>query len=305
MNRKTVDVIIPSYKPDHKFEQLIQQLKNQSYPVKNIYIINTEEKYFNYSAIFDDATIQVEHIKVEEFDHGATRDMGVRKSDADIILFMTQDAVPENEFVIENLVKCFQLQEIGAAYARQLPEVDCSEIEQFTRSFNYPDKDCVKSQADLNRLGIKTYFCSNVCAAYQRELYLSLGGFIRHTIFNEDMIFASKIIKSGKKIAYCAEARVIHSHNYTNMQQLRRNFDLGVSQKDNSEVFADIRSEGEGMKLVVKTIKHCLKIKKPWLIFEVIVKSGFKYIGYQCGLHYQALPRWIIGRLTMNKSYWK
>jgi rhamnosyltransferase len=178
-------------------------------------------------------------------------------------------------------------------------------METFTRSFNYPEQDKIKSQADIDVLGIKTYFCSNVCAAYRKELYDSLGGFIKHTIFNEDMIFAGKIIKSGMKIAYCASAKVVHSHNYSNMQQLRRNFDLAVSQKDNPEIFYGIKSEGEGIRLVLQTAKHCMKVGKPWLIIELVCKSGFKYIGYKLGLSYDRLPKRLIQSLTMNKEYWK
>lgn len=305
MNRKTVDVIIPTYKPDDSFIHLIQKLNEQSYPIHCIYVINTEEKLFHIDKIKSYNNVFLEHITFSEFDHGGTRDMAARKSDADIIVFMTQDAMPENEYLIENLVECFDSDEIGAAYARQLPDENCNEIERFTRSFNYPDNDSIKAQSDINQLGIKTYFCSNVCAAYQKELYISLGGFIRHTIFNEDMIFASKIIQSGRKIAYCANARVIHSHNYTNMQQLRRNFDLGVSQKDNEDVFYGIKSENEGVRLVLKTAKHCCKIGKPWLVIDLFFKSGFKFMGYKLGLHYQRLPKWLIHNLTMNKGYWK
>ncbi|WP_099466972.1 glycosyltransferase [Konateibacter massiliensis] len=304
MNRKIVDVIIPTYKPDETFDRLMKRLSRQTYPVRSIYIVNTEEKFFRPEYVKDYPNVLVEHISQQKFDHGGTRDMAARKSDADIVVFMTQDAMPEDEFVIEKLTECFDDSDIGAAYARQLPADDCNEIERFTRSFNYPEKSSVKSLADIDRLGIKTYFCSNVCAAYEKELYTSLGGFIRHTIFNEDMIFASKIIRSGKKIAYCAEARVVHSHNYTNKQQLKRNFDLGVSQQDNADAFYGLKSEGEGIKLVMQTAKHCFKIKKPFLIFDLFFKSGFKYIGYWLGKHYASLPQWLIYRLTMNLEYW-
>jgi rhamnosyltransferase len=305
MKNKTVDVIIPTYKPDNKFETLIDMLERQSYQINHIYLINTEEKLFHSKSILQYSNISVEHIKQQDFDHGGTRDMATRKSNADIMVFMTQDAIPENEYLIETLIDGFVSDEIGAAYARQLPEEHCNEIEKYTRSFNYPDKGSIKSQADINRLGIKTYFCSNVCAAYQKELYESLGGFIKHAIFNEDMIFAARIIQSGRKIAYCADARVIHSHNYTNLQQLRRNFDLAVSQREHPEIFEGIKSEEEGIQLVLQTAKHCFKIGKPWLVFELIIKSGFKYIGYKLGLSYQRLPMWLIRKLSMNQEYWK
>ncbi|MCU6429181.1 glycosyltransferase family 2 protein, partial [Enterobacter sichuanensis] len=124
---------------------------------------------------------------------------------------------------------------------------------RYTRSFNYGDKSVVKSKEDLPVLGIKTFFCSNVCAAYRRELYAALGGFEKHTIFNEDMIMAGKMIKSGREIAYVAEAMVYHSHNYGNMMQFKRNFDLAVSQADHPQIFSMASSESEGMRMVKQT----------------------------------------------------
>ena len=62
-------------------------------------------------------------------------------------------------------------------------------------------------------------------------MYLKLGGFETRTIFNEDMIFAGKVILAGGAVAYCAEARVIHSHNYSGIMQFKRNFDLGISRQ--------------------------------------------------------------------------
>ena len=60
-------------------------------------------------------------------------------------------------------------------------------------------------------------------------MYEALGGFSRRTIFNEDMILAGQMVQAGYKVAYAAEARVIHSHNYSGLQQFHRNFDLAVS----------------------------------------------------------------------------
>ena len=78
---------------------------------------------------------------------------------------------------------------VAVAYARQLPREDCGIIERYTRQFNYPDEGCVKSREDIPRLGIKTFFCSDVCAAYRRDLFEQLGGFESPVIFNEDMFF--------------------------------------------------------------------------------------------------------------------
>lgn len=191
------------------------------------------------------------------------------------------------------------------AYARQLPAKDCNIIERHTREFNYPDKSRIKRISDLDTLGIKTYFCSNVCAAYKREIYMELGGFIRKTIFNEDMIFAAKAMKNGYAVCYAADARVIHSHNYTAVEQFHRNFDLAVSQADHPDVFSGIRSEGEGIRMVKDTVRWLVKTGHAYLVPKLVVDSGFKYMGYLAGKRYQKLPKALVVKLSMNRNYWK
>ena len=300
-----VDVLIPVYRPDGKLTELLKRLKMQNYPIHRVILMNTEEKHFpaELTGIWD--RVEVYHLAKEEFDHGGTRDRGVRMSTADLVVCMTQDAMPADETLIEELVKPFDDPEVWAAYARQLPNEECREVEKYTRSFNYPEQSMVKTKEDLDRLGIKTFFCSNVCAAWRREKYLELGGFVKHTIFNEDMILAGTMIKQGGKIAYCAKAKVIHSHNYSAFQQFHRNFDLAVSQTMYPEVFGGIRSESEGIKLVKKSLSYCIKIGKPWLMIQVVTQSAGKFLGYKMGQQYRSLPMWLILRCTMSPSFWR
>ena len=300
-----VDVLIPVYRPDGKLTELLKRLKMQNYPIHRVILMNTEEKHFpaELTGIWD--RVEVYHLAKEEFDHGGTRDRGVRMSTADLVVCMTQDAMPADETLIEELVKPFDDPEVWAAYARQLPNEDCREVEKYTRSFNYPEQSMVKTKEDLDRLGIKTFFCSNVCAAWRREKYLELGGFVKHTIFNEDMILAGTMIKQGGKIAYCAKAKVIHSHNYSAFQQFHRNFDLAVSQTMYPEVFGGIRSESEGIKLVKKSLSYCIKIGKPWLMIQVVTQSAGKFLGCKMGQQYKSLPMWLILRCTMSPSFWR
>lgn len=303
MSNKIVDVIIPTYKPDDKFKKLIQKLQSQTYPIHQIHVINT--KIPGQEEICEENDlIKVTDIRPEEFDHGATRAKGAEESEAEILVFMTQDAVPENDRVIEELVRAFEDVTVAAAYGRQLPDSDCGVIESYTREFNYPAESQLKSKADLERLGIKTFFCSNVCAAYRKSVYDLLGGFVKKAIFNEDMIMAGKMIRANYKIAYVSTAKVVHSHNYGCVQQFKRNFDLAVSQKEHPEIFGGIKSEEEGIRLVIKTMKYLAHIKKPWLIFSLVIKSGFKYLGYKAGSNYTRLPKKVILKCTMNQRYW-
>ena len=135
-----VDVVIPSYRPDEKFIKLLKRLQQQEYPIEKIFVINTRTGSFP-EEVEQMERVKVTHIEPRDFDHGATRDMGMRMSDAEVVVFMTQDAVPADEYVISNLVKALEQDEmIGAAYARQLAAADCNYIERYTRKFNYPEK---------------------------------------------------------------------------------------------------------------------------------------------------------------------
>lgn len=311
----TIDVIIPTYKPDEKFLKLIAMLRKQTCPIRQIIIMNTEEKYYEAflcgrKDALDFSNVSIYHLSKREFDHGNTRHKGVQKSDADYFVCMTQDAIPADENVIRSLLFAFSQNEdgkgeIAVSYARQLPHEGAGPITCFTRQFNYPETPMVKGKDNIPSLGIKTYFCSNVCAMYKRAIYDTLGGFIRHTIFNEDMIYAAGAVKAGYRIAYAADAKVLHSHDYGAMEEFHRNFDLGVSQADHPEVFADVPSEGEGIRLVKQTMAHLKEIHRGDLIFSLIWVSGWKYLGYKLGKAYRKLPMRLVKKISMNRNYWK
>lgn len=306
----TVDVIIPVYKPDRRFSRLLQMLQKQTCPPRRIIVMNTERSYWNTEGYRGIRGLEVEHLTKEEFDHGGTRNLAAWYSEADVMIFMTDDAVPQDEYLIERLVAALSGQgpegePVAMAYARQLPAGDCHYIERYTRQFNYPEESMIKTAKDLPKLGIKTYFASNVCCAYRKDIFEKLEGFVNSTIFNEDMIYAAGAIRAGYAVAYAADARVIHSHNLSPRQQFHRNFDMAVSQADHPEVFEGIQSEGEGIRLVKQTAAYLLRSFHFWLIPSLVVSSGCKYLGYRLGRQYQRLPRNIIMKCTMSPLYWE
>ena len=214
MQNKTVDVIIPTFRPDRKFDILLQRLLSQNVRPRRIIVVNTGEEFWDEEHVREVTGGQmpeVFHVRPEEFDHGGTRHLAIQRSDADVFVCMTQDAVPADKDLIGNLLGMLYSEDhVAAVCARQLPMPDCGIIERYTRQFNYPDKSRMKWEKDLKTMGIKTFFASNVCAAYDRGTFDELGGFIDRTLFNEDMIYARGLIRAGYAIAYCAQARVYH-----------------------------------------------------------------------------------------------
>lgn len=304
MNKKKVDVVIPVYHPGSEFEKLMERLEKQTYEVNRIFLMHTTDGQSLESMTERYKNVTVEEITPDEFDHAATRDKGIRQSDADIVICMTQDACPDNEYLVSELVQALEEANVAVAYARQLPRKESTLLERYTRQFNYPPESKVKSSKDLEKMGIKTFFCSDVCAAYNRDMYLKNGGFEKKAIFNEDMIYAAKVIENEQKVYYNAKARVIHSHNYNFAQQFHRNFDMAVSQAQHPEIFRKVSSEKEGMKLIKNTVAFLIKQRRPWLVFKLFTDCAAKYAGYLLGRKYQKLPKKIVLKCTMNPRYW-
>ncbi|MDD6010093.1 MAG: glycosyltransferase family 2 protein [Lachnospiraceae bacterium] len=303
-----IDVIIPTYKPGAEFVRVIRGLHNQSVKINRVIIMNTEEAFFKGVAndlqkFIDEGFVEVHHILKQDFDHGNTRREGIAKSKADIFVMMTMDAVPADDKLIENLIRPLSDDKVAASYARQLPKEGASRREQITREFNYPDVSVLKSSKDYDRLGIKTFFCSNVCCAYSRRIYDKLGGFVTRAIFNEDMIYAGQAVKQGYMISYTAEAVVYHSHDYGAIEQFRRNVDLGISQADHPEVFDGFRSETEGVRMVKMVITRLIKGGRWYEVVPYVWISAWKLMGYRMGKSYKKLPLALVKACSTNPDY--
>ncbi len=300
-----VDAVIPAYKPGHDLRELVEKLLDQTVRLGRIIIINTDREYFDEKEYLIAPAVEVVHITRHEFDHAGTRDMGLRMSDADYVLFMTMDAIPKDNYLVEKLLSGFRRADnIAVSYARQLPKKDCNRIEQITREFNYPAQSRVQTSDDIKELGIKAYFCSDVCAMYDTSIYRSLGGFKAPAIFNEDMVYAAGALDAGYAVSYCADALVYHSHNYTGRQYYRRNFDLGVSQADHPEIFERFNVKGTGMQLVRKSLAQICRSGTPADIIRLVYYSGMKYLGFRKGKNYRKLSLKSCLKHTSDKEYW-
>ena len=315
------DVIIPVYRPDKKLERLITMLLSQTIHPRKVVLMVTECEEVtaeDVSKMVSRATVaagvystdrvefELVRVKKENYDHGGTRNLAVTlHSNADFFLCMTQDAIPADIFLVEKLLRCFEDENVGAAYARQTASENASFTERYLRLHNYPEESVVKTKADLERLGIRTYMISNACAMYRRSLYDRLGGFVTDALFNEDMIYGAAVIESGAAIVYQSEARVLHTHNYGLKAQLCRSFDMAVPQKDNPQVFESVSSEREGFRYYRGGMNYCFSQKRYADAFLFTTDAIARYLGFFLGKHYKKLPKsWVLS-LTLQPAYWE
>lgn len=303
--RKTVDVVIPTWKPGEEFRKVLELLEQQSRKIGHILVINTDETFWDASLVRGFDNVDVFQIRPEAFDHAATRDMGADLSDADFIVFMTQDAVPCGPDLIEKLVQPLEeLPAAKAAYARQIPKENCRPPERLVRAFNYPPESRIQSFERIGELGVKAFFCSDVCAAYDRRTFAEMKGFAAPCIFNEDSIFAARLLMRGYTVVYAADAEVYHSHNYSWTKQFHRNFDNGVSRAMHPEIYARVPAGSEGQRLLRFVAKGLKEEKRFYLFPGFFIECIFRWLGFHLGMHYRNLPPGVVRSFSMNKKFW-
>lgn len=246
----TISVIIPTLNAGGAIDNLLKKLSEQTSSISEIIIVDSESSDDTLSICKNNAAVQVINIKRSDFDHGKTRDLAFRQSKGDIVVFLTQDAIPADRFFIEKLIVPLADEHVAVSTGRQLPKADATKMEKLVRSFNYPAESHIRSKDDLPQMGIKTFFCSDVCAAYKRSIFLRLGGFEYPLKTNEDMFFAAKAINAGYCIAYAADAQVFHSHNFTLREQYNRNYIQGYEIERHRAELGKVKQESEGIKLV-------------------------------------------------------
>jgi len=299
-----VGLCIPTYNAGSSLDQLLPALATIRHLFCRILVIDststdgTNERFRNEG-------YEVLSIEGIEFDHGGTRQKAVEMLDeCEVVVFLTQDAIPLSEKSITRLIDTFDDPEVAIAYGRQLPRVGAGPIEAHARIFNYPVESRLKSQNSIPLLGLRAAVVSNSFAAYRRATLLNLGGFPSGTLFGEDTLTGAKAILAGYTIAYVGDATVYHSHNYSLIQEFRRYFDNGVFYSREKWILNSFgKAEGSGKAYVVSEMKYLYKEAK-WLIPVSVASVFVKFLGYKIGGMERYIPARLKFHLSMNKSYW-
>jgi rhamnosyltransferase len=228
----SVSVIIPTKNGGELFGVVLASLRSQQYP-GNVEVIvidsGSSDETLGLAKTYG-AKIYV--IQPEEFNHGLTRNVAISKSSGDIIVLLTQDAVPADANLIQNLVTSFCLSDgVAGVYARQIPRPDADivtkrnlnswltglseiEVRQPISKANYDSMSPVE----------KYLYCNfdNVCSAISRQAWESLP--FTENYFGEDIEWCRRALLDGWKIVYQPSAAVIHSHDRSLSYEYKRTY---------------------------------------------------------------------------------
>jgi rhamnosyltransferase len=273
-----ISVVIPTFNAGRYIHKLLTSIKTQTIPCEIVVIDSSSTD--NTVAVSESFGVKIISVKKEDFDHGRTRNLAASHTGGDIIVFLTQDALPYDEYCIEKLIKPLERgadaaapikNNVAASYGRQIPDDIAKPTERFARCFNYPESPIVRGIEDVTKSGIKTFFFSNVFSAIRRHEFEMVGGFPEDLIMFEDMIFAAKLMLKGYRIAYTPDAKVIHSHDYSWGEQFQRYLQAGVSFKKNPWFLEFARSDSEGIRFLTEEVKYLLQSSSYRWIFMLLL----------------------------------
>lgn len=303
-----LSVIIPTYNAGKWLDEQLSLLAEQSLAPDEILVVDSASTDNTRAIARSKPKVELVEITRESFDHGGTRSMAARRSRGDIVVFLTQDALPANEHCLALLTAPLraQDQQVAVCYGRQLPHRDASPFAAHLRLFNYPDRyEAPRCYADRKFLGLHTIFCSNSCAAYRRDALAEAGFFPERLLLGEDTFTVAKILELGYCVQYVHRALVFHSHNYTLTDEVKRYFDIGAFHANAQEVLRTYGTAGgAGRRFVLSELRYLSSRKQYGLLLLGLLRNAAKLLAYQLGRWGHHLPAVVQRRLTMRPNWW-
>lgn len=285
----SVSVIIPTLNAGDALDGLLGALLRQTIVPDEIIIVDSQSTDETVRRAQGYDRVRVLEIERGAFDHGGTRDMALRQSVGEFVVFMTQDAMPAHERAIENLLEPFKDEQVAAVGGRQIAWPNARPAEKLMRAQSYPAQSRVWRASDMASMGVRAFLISDVFAAYRKEAYLAVGGFDHPLMTNEDMLIAERLLRAGYALAYSGDATVYHSHDFSFAQQFRRNLLVGRVLKRYEQRFGGAQEMGEGVKLARAIYAQLLRDKRFIECIRFSVDCAARLLGNRAG-------RWIEGR---------
>lgn len=297
-------LLIPTYNAGPFAAPLVAAIQSQTFMPTRWLVIDSSSRDGTVD-VFKSAGAEILIIDPSQFDHGGTRQLAADLcSDREYLIYLTHDAIPASPDAFSKLLAGFSKEEVGLCYGRQLPRPQADPIEAQARLFNYPEESSWTTPEMARKEGVRATFCSNSFSAYRASALHEVGGFPSGTIFGEDAIVAGRLLLAGWSKRYCADAAVIHSHNYSIFEEARRYFDVGVMHAREPWIRKSFGSaEGAGLAFLRDQMAYLAR-RSPALMPAAIVRTVAKYLFYRLGLKEADMPFGLKRRLSMNGRFW-
>jgi len=177
--------------------------------------------------------VRVIRIPPEAFNHGETRNLVAREAhfSSQFVVYLSQDALPRDDQWLSNLLSPFaEDPSVAGVFSRHIPRPGASPslVRQLTTQWQTGGEHrLVKQMPDsiAEYEANKDYYIyfSNTSSALRREVWRSIP--FSPVGFAEDADWADRALRAGHKVVFEPKSVVVHSHDYSIIEQFRQNVD--------------------------------------------------------------------------------
>ncbi|HYF50298.1 MAG TPA: glycosyltransferase [Planctomycetota bacterium] len=219
-------VVIPTYNAGDDMPRLLAVLRAQKpSPPDEILAIDSGSRDQTCQHVRDAGGKVIEYR--EPFNHGLTRDAGIRASSGEIVLLTVQDAVPASDEWLARVVAHFSDPKVAGVTTRQIPPLDGPlelkikadlDAREGVQRVTLADHEDYAKYTPAQK--IELYRFDNVCSALRRSVWEQIPfGACRYA---EDYQWAKKALEAGHAIVRDPSAPMIHAHRRSFCYEFRR-----------------------------------------------------------------------------------
>ena len=197
-------LIIRAYNEERYIRRLLEGIKQQT--VNDVEIILVDSGSTDSTvAIAESFGARVVHIPSAEFTFGRSLNYGVRAASRELVAIASAHVYPVYPDWLETLLRPFQDEQVALAYGKQRGYEGSKYSEHQIFHQWYPD---------VSNFDQATAFCNNANSAIRKSLW-DLHPYDETLTGLEDLEWSKWAKGQGYRIAYVAEAEIVHIHNET------------------------------------------------------------------------------------------
>ncbi len=293
-------VVIPTRNAGSLFKEVMRRVASQDYPDYEIVVVDTSSRDDTLK-IAKKHGARVYTITQDEFSHGGTRNMAVRRAKGSVVAFLSQDATPATRQWLRELVSPLEEKKIAGVFGGQTARQGAPPMEKYFYTVRFPQ---VRRRRGLKRRGSITLddvFFSNVNSG-MRKSTLKKYPFDNDIIMSEDQEWAKRVLLDGYETLYEPKAAVIHSHNYTLKGAFKRYFDSAYSLMEiTDDTFRSFTKKGFSYTLdELRYVADTSPRSVPYLFFYDLSKVAGTFLGR----HARKIPNVLRRRMSLHSYHW-
>lgn len=174
----------------------------------------------------------VHEIPRREFDHGATRNLGVSLCGGEYVALTVQDAVPADDNWLAAMVENLRADEnVAGVYGRQTPHPEAGALarsfvnglataSEARREQFVEDLEAYRATSAVERRRVAAF--DDVSSCLRRSVWEEIP--LERASFGEDLRWGKRVVEAGYKLVYEPRSVVRHSHERGGIYDLRRHY---------------------------------------------------------------------------------